>query len=84
MIAKNMNGLKPSTKETKMQVVIELDCEQLSRLVFNDLQETLLAFLEDMEADSPAIFSCNEIYDKMLIQKHIEALELILDWYREP
>lgn len=67
-----------------MQVSIQLDAEQISRMVFAELQETRDQFLEDMELDNPAIFSCNEIYDKMLIQKHIEALDLILEWYRDP
>ena len=67
-----------------MQVSIQLDCEQISRMVYAELQETRNQFLEDMELDNPAIFSCNEIYDKMLIQKHIEALDLILEWYRDP
>lgn len=67
-----------------MNVSIQLDCEQISRLVYADLLETRDQFLEDMERDNPAIFSCNEIYDKMLIQKHIDALDLILEWYRDP
>jgi hypothetical protein len=37
-----------------------------------------------MEIDNPQVFSLNEVADKLQIQKHIEALELILDWYREP
>jgi hypothetical protein len=79
-----MNGLKPSTKETKMQVAIQLDCEQISRLVYQDLLETRDQFLDDMECDLPAIFSRNEVTDKIIIQKHIEALDLILEWYQDP
>lgn len=79
-----MNGLKPSMKVTKMQVVIELDCEQISDLVFNELQDTLSYFEEDMGKDNPAVFSNNEIYDKMLIQNHIDAIKLLLEWYRVP
>jgi len=82
--AQNMNGLKPSMKVTKMQVVIELDCEQISNMVFADLKQTRDQFLEDMESDRPAIFSMNEIYDKMVIQKHIDAIDLLLEWYRDP
>jgi hypothetical protein len=67
-----------------MNVSIQLDCEQISRLVYDDLLETREAFLADMEADAPCIFSCNEVYDKMLIQKHIDALDVILEWYRDP
>ena len=71
-------------KETKMQVSIEIDCEQISDLVFNELQDTLSYFEEDMEKDNPAVFSNNEIYDKILIQNHIDAIKLLLEWYRVP
>jgi hypothetical protein len=67
-----------------MQVVIELDCEQLSNMVFAELEQTRDQFIEDMESDRPAIFSMNEIYDKMVIQKHIDAIDLLLEWYRDP
>ena len=67
-----------------MQVSIEIDCEQISDLVFNELQDTLSYFEEDMEKDNPAVFSNNEIYDKILIQNHIDAIKLLLEWYRVP
>ena len=67
-----------------MQVAIQLDCEQISRLVYQDLLETRDQFLEDMECDCPAIFSRNEVTDKIIIQKHIDALDVILEWYRDP
>lgn len=67
-----------------MNVSIQLDGEQISRLVYNELLETRESFIEDMESERPAIFSFNEVYDKMLIQKHIEALDIILDWYKAP
>lgn len=67
-----------------MNVSIQLDLEQVSRMVYHELLETREAFLEDMEADAACIFSCNEVYDKMLIQKHIDALDVILEWYRDP
>lgn len=67
-----------------MQVSIDLDLDQISRLVYNELLETRDCFLQDMEADGPAVFSMNEVYDKMQIQKHIDALDVILEWYRDP
>lgn len=83
MTEQNMNGLKPSMKVTKM-TMIQLDCEQLSNMVFAELKQTRNQFLEDMESDRPAIFSMNEIYDKIVIQKHIDAIDLLLEWYRVP
>lgn len=67
-----------------MQVAIQLDHDQINRMVYDDLLMTRDQFLEDMECDRPSIFSRNEIYDKMLIQKHIDALDLILEWYKDP
>ena len=67
-----------------VHIGIELDCEQISRIVYADLLETRDQFLEDMECDRPSIFSLNEVYDKMLIQKHINAIDVILEWYRDP
>ena len=67
-----------------MNVSIQLDGEQISRMVYAELVETREAFIEDMESERPAIFSFNEVYDKMLIQKHIDALDVIIDWYKHP
>lgn len=67
-----------------MNVSIQLDGEQVSHLVYRELLDTRECLLEDMERDSPCIFSMNEVYDKMLIQKHIDALDLIIEWYRDP
>jgi hypothetical protein len=65
-------------------MLIEINHDQISSMVFHELQMTLDQFREDMEIDNPQVFSLNEVADKLQIQKHIEALELILDWYREP
>lgn len=67
-----------------MHIGIELDCGQISRIVYADLLETRDCFLQDMENDQPGVFSMNEVYDKMQIQKHIDALDVILEWYRDP
>lgn len=67
-----------------MNVSIQLDCEQISRMVYAELVEAREAFIEDMESERPAIFSFNEVYDKILIQKHIDALDVIIDWYKHP
>jgi hypothetical protein len=79
-----MNGLKPSLKGTKMQISLQLDATQISNLVYAELIETRDQFLEDMECERPGIFSMNEVYDKMQIQKHIDAIDTLLEWYRDP
>ena len=65
-------------------MLIEVCHEQVDRLVFAELAQTRKYLLEDMERRSPNLFSCNEVYDKMQIQKHIDALDILLEWYREP
>jgi hypothetical protein len=79
-----MSGLKRNLKETKMNVSIQLDATQISNLVYAELIETRDQFLEDMECERPGIFSMNEVYDKMQIQKHIDAIDVLLEWYRDP
>lgn len=66
-----------------MQININIHSEEVSRIVHKDLLYTRSVFLEDMEKDNP-IFSMNETEDKILILEHIRALDLILDWYRQP
>ena len=66
-----------------MQVNIELDMEQISSMVFHELRESRDQFLEDLECGA-AVFSLNEAYDKAQIIDHIKALELIMEWYRDP
>lgn len=67
-----------------MNIEVELDLEQVSRMVYQDLKETRECFLEDLENDNPCVFSHSEIYDKITIIEHIKALDLILEWYRDP
>ncbi len=67
-----------------MQVAIDLDIEQVSRMVYAELLETRECFLEDLENGSVSVFSHYDAYDKALILEHIRALDLILEWYRDP
>ena len=67
-----------------MTVLIQLEHEQIDHLVFSDLQDTRDCFMRDLENDCPSVFDMNPVYDKSIILKHIEALDLILDWYRQP
>jgi hypothetical protein len=65
-------------------VMVNIDGEQISRLVFRELELSLQQLRNDIELDNPQIFSMNEVTDKIQIQKHIDAFELIVEWYREP
>lgn len=65
-----------------MNVNIKLDDDQLVALVKHDLEQSLGCFLDAMEQSHPNIFSTNEVADKIMIMKHIEALQTVLDWYK--
>lgn len=67
-----------------MKLSVELTSEEVSRLVYSELLETRECFLEDLESENPSVFSTTPAYDKILIMKHIEALDLLLEWYRDP
>jgi len=67
-----------------MKLSVELNMEEVSRLVFSELRDTRQCFLDDLESDNPSVFSTNPTYDKILIMKHIEALDLLLEWYHDP
>lgn len=67
-----------------MQIVVDLDIEQISKMVYAELLEQREMFLEDLENESPCVFDCNPVYDKALILEHIKALDVLLEWYRDP
>ena len=67
-----------------MNVSIQLDCDQITNLVFADLKETRQYFMEELDSANTCIFSHNDAYDKAQILKHIEAIDVILEWYRDP
>jgi len=67
-----------------MKLSVELNMEEVSRLVFSELLDTRQCFLDDLESNNPSVFSTTPAYDKILIMKHIEALDLLLEWYHDP
>lgn len=60
---------------------IKLDGDTVSRIVLQELLDTRDHFQESLAEENPNIFSLEEVYDKILIQKHIEALNLLIEWY---
>jgi hypothetical protein len=66
-------------KEEKMH--IEVTSEQVADLVAAELRSLRTYFINELDEENPCIFSMNENYDKLLIEKHIEAATLLLSWY---
>lgn len=78
---------KPETHQHEKRttnMLVNIDGDELSRIVYNDLLLTRECFLEDMDREDSRVFSLNSMYDKILIQKHIDALDLIIEYYLPP
>lgn len=72
-----------------MSYTIELDYEMVDKIVFAQLQETRDMFAKDLEeiknGTSRNIFVWgDDEVDVIEIQKHIDALNLLIEWYRIP
>ena len=68
---------------------IDIDYELVDKITAQSLIETYQNFkdrISEIEAGGrPAIFEWEDIeHDKVEIQKRIDALELLLDWYCTP
>lgn len=60
---------------------IKLDSEQVAHITENELRSLRKYFIELLDEETPNVFSLNPNYDKLLIEKHMEAATLLLSWY---
>lgn len=60
---------------------IKLDSEQVAHITETELRSLRKYFMERLDEETPNIFSLNPTYDKLLIEKHLEAAILLLSWY---
>jgi hypothetical protein len=63
---------------------IELSYEQIDRIVWKTLQETRDSLARDLGAGSNIFVYGDPEADDIEIQKHLDALDLLIDWYRTP
>ena len=63
-------------------MMIQIDLDQVSEIVYRDLVSTRESFRDDLLDTNTCIFSTTDLYDKILLQKHIEALDLLIEWYK--
>lgn len=68
---------------------VEIDDIACDSLVFQSLADTLLNFKNHINeinnGGRPAIFEWEDTeYDKEQLQKHIDAIRVVLDWYGTP
>lgn len=66
------------------KISVELDWEAVDGIVVNQLRETWQALKNDLGANAHIFVWGDQEADDAEIQKHIDALELILKWYSTP
>lgn len=66
------------------KISVELDWETIDGIVVGQLRETWEALKNDLGANKHVFVWGDQEQDDVLIQKHIDALELILKWYSTP
>jgi hypothetical protein len=63
---------------------IELNFEMVDKIVFDELFDTWKRLKSDLGAGNHVFVWGDEEADDIEIQKHIDALELLLNWYGTP
>ena len=63
---------------------IELSYEQTDMIVWKTLEETRDSFARDLGAHNHVFVYGDPVADDAEIQKYIDALDLLIDWYRTP
>lgn len=66
------------------KISVELDWEAVDGIVVSQLRETWQALKNDLGANAHVFVWGDQEADDAEIQKHIDALELILKWYSTP
>lgn len=70
-------------------VMVELDYETVDKIIFKQLKESRDSFAEDLASIKNNVprnifFWGKDDEDAAEIQKHIDALDVLLEWYRIP
>ena len=66
------------------KISVELDWEAIDGIVVSQLRETWQALKNDLGANNHVFVWGDQEADDAEIQKHIDALELMLKWYSTP
>ena len=65
-----------------MKITVEVDDESFYNMIRTELKDCQEMFRSNLLEACPNIFIYDDpVKDKILIQAHIDALELIIDWY---
>lgn len=63
---------------------IELNWEMVDEIIVNQLRDTWETLKSDLGSNRHIFVSGDKKADDVEIQKHIDALELLLEWYASP
>jgi len=63
---------------------VELDIEQIDRIVADDLIRCRQTFVNDLSAGNNIFVWGDSASDDIEIQKHIDAFDVVLSWYCTP
>jgi hypothetical protein len=66
------------------KISVELDWETVDHIVVQQLRSTWEGLKADLGAGTNVFVWGNQEADDAVIQKHIDALELLLKWYSTP
>lgn len=60
---------------------VEIDYDMSDRITFENLAECRQRFIDDLGANNSVFVWDDGEQDDAIIQKHIDALEVVLKWY---
>lgn len=67
-----------------MAFTIDLDYEMVDKIVWKGLEETRDSLTKSLGGNDHVFVWGDQEADDIEIQKHIDALNLIIEWYRIP
>jgi hypothetical protein len=67
-----------------MKVELELDVDKIGEIVVRELIQHRMYLRSSFEQDRPMMFHTNPEEDKIEIQKHIDAMTLLLGYFATP
>ena len=63
---------------------VELNHEQIDQIVVDELIRARQTFINDIGANNHVFVWGNQEADDVEIQRHIDALDVVLSWYSTP
>ena len=66
-------------------MLVDINDDAIYPIVLNELKTIRSYLAQDLLRDNPNVFFFNEPEkDRLEIQKHIDAMDIVIDWYSIP